>query len=156
MLEPAYEPMTNQELVTRFLHGRVVRCPACSYPLTDLPAGICPECGLALELRLMLTRPRQKIYLAGIVGISTGIGIAGCLLAYFFWMLVFRKATLGSPIKIFTPLLVGLAVTVPALMVWIRSWVYFQRNRAIAGLILVVVCWVVALSIPIWLFGWNS
>jgi hypothetical protein len=46
------EDTTRQELA-RFLAERDVACPGCSYNLRGLNAARCPECGLALSVRML-------------------------------------------------------------------------------------------------------
>jgi len=126
----------------------------CSYPLTDLPDGICPECGLALSLKLALTKPRQRVYVAGLIGLGAGLGFHGLILLYFVWMTWLDGSGFGPDWEEIIPLLVGLGVASPALFVWARSWGHFQRCARLAGVLLAVICWAFSIGTAVWFFVW--
>lgn len=149
-------PMEDRDLVPLFLRGRGVRCPACGYPLTDLPRGVCPECGLALVLRLALTKPKQGVYITGLIGLGAGIGFHGMLLLYFAYMVWFEGSMGGPDLRDVIPMIIALVIEFPCIVIWARSWAFFQRQSRLVGVALAMTCWVISLSLAIWFLVWAG
>lgn len=139
----------HRELVTLFLRGRGVACPACGYPLTDLPRGVCPECGLSLVLRLALTKPKQGVYITGLIGLGVGIGFHGVLLLYFAYMTWYTGSMGGPDLRDMIPMFIALAIELPCIVIWARSWGFFQRRSGLVGVTLAMACWVISLGLAI-------
>jgi rRNA maturation endonuclease Nob1 len=41
----------GRALIRRLLEDAMGRCPACQYSVKGVPAGLCPECGYAIDRR---------------------------------------------------------------------------------------------------------
>lgn len=65
-------PEDQSDLLCTFLSQSDVPCPSCGYNLRGLRSGICPECSQALVLRVGLSEPRMRLYIAGMVGLAAG------------------------------------------------------------------------------------
>ncbi|MFG0305163.1 MAG: hypothetical protein ACF8Q5_02975 [Phycisphaerales bacterium JB040] len=148
-------PDDDREILARYLATRDVACPACGYDLRELVSPRCPECGAELELRLTLARPRQGVYINGIVALGAGVGFHALILAYIGWYYL-TDGYFGPGLLQCVPLLVGLAVEGPALVVWTRSWMALQRRAGAPGWTLVGVCWIVTVASAFWFFAWAS
>lgn len=64
---------TPQEIITLYLQGRDVPCPACGYNRRDDTAPPCPECGHHLRLQPM---PRNPLDTASLVYTQRAVSIA--------------------------------------------------------------------------------
>ncbi|MBC7772558.1 MAG: hypothetical protein H7210_08705 [Pyrinomonadaceae bacterium] len=60
-----------------FLADQDVPCPACGYNLKGLTKQACPECNQPLALRVGQAKPKMKLWIASIVGLSLGLGANG-------------------------------------------------------------------------------
>jgi hypothetical protein len=69
-------------LLKAFLCDRDVACPQCDYNLRNLHGSRCPECGEVLTLGVNLVEPRQKLLIAGLIGLAAGVGFNGLLMIY--------------------------------------------------------------------------
>ncbi len=58
-----------------FLAEQDVECPSCRYNLRGLSTDSCPECSQRLVLRLALAEPRLAGFVAGLIGLSMGLGV---------------------------------------------------------------------------------
>jgi len=145
-------PDADREILTRYLATRDVTCPACGYDLRELTSPRCPECGAELVLRLTLARPRQGVYINGIVALGAGVGFHALILAYVGWYYI-TDGYFGPGLLECVPLIVGLALEGPALIVWARSWMLFQRKPNALGWALVGLCWLLTIATAFWFFA---
>ena len=137
--------MTDSSL-TWYLAGRDVPCPQCAYNLRDLVGNRCPECGDELALQLGLAEPRQKLLIAGLVGLSAGAGMSGLLLVYIAIQLV-RDGHIGSFIWRFVVVTgAGLLVEGSAIAAWLACWRPIRRAGTVARATLMVGCWLLTLA----------
>lgn len=116
-------PPAEREMLCAFLANRDAPCPACGYNLRDLQGQTCPECGLALALRVNLQEPALGSFVAGLVGICTTLGFHAIVLV---WAGVAALGRYGPPWRDLIPLFVGLVVSTPLLWLWIT-----QRRRVL-------------------------
>lgn len=114
---------SDSEALRRFLSGRDAPCPACGYSLRDLAGQICPECGLALTLRVNLQEPALGSFVAGLIGVCTTLGFHAIVLA---WAVVMSLGRNGPPWRDLIPLVAGLLIDAPLLWLWIT-----QRRRVL-------------------------
>ena len=144
----------EEELFRHFLAVRDPECPACRYALRDLATPRCPECGLELDIRISLAQPRQAVYINGIVALGAGIGFSGLILGWAasMWLM----GGFYPSLKEVSPLIVGLVLQCPALVVWARSWSTFQRRPKALGWGLVVVCWAITILTAVAFFTWVN
>src|SRR5882724_12518749 len=73
----------TQVQLQAFLADSDAPCPSCDYNLRGLKGDICPECSQRLVLRVGLAEPRQRAFIAAVVGLAAGTGFHGLLFVYF-------------------------------------------------------------------------
>jgi DNA-directed RNA polymerase subunit RPC12/RpoP len=132
------------ELLRQFLAERNVFCPQCEYNLRDLTGERCPECGEKIVLRVNLAEVKQKLLIAGLVGLAAGAGLNGLLLIYF----LIRTMIDGSrgdgrflAIDSIEFLIVGTALTI-----WLFCWRRIRRAKVGVRFGLAMACWGLALA----------
>lgn len=79
-MNPALEhpaPSEQDALFRDWLQQRPRTCPNCQYALVGLTHPVCPECGVRLVLAVRSAYPRTRSYLAGLIGLSAGLGFSG-------------------------------------------------------------------------------
>jgi hypothetical protein len=54
-------------------------CPNCRYSLSGLKQPVCPECGVQLVLAVRPADARTGAFLAGMIGLSMGLGFGGIM-----------------------------------------------------------------------------
>jgi hypothetical protein len=128
------------EMLRRFLAGRDVVCPQCEYNLRDLMGERCPECGEGLVLRVNLAEVKQKLLIAGLVGLSAGAGLNGLLLIYAF-ILVLRRQDMGDVDHFLVVNAVGFLVESGAMGIWLWLWRRIRRAKVGVRFVLAVACW---------------
>ena len=119
---PAPELSESDHLRT-FLQGRDAPCPACGYSLRDLRGHTCPECGLALTLRVNLQEPALGSFVTGLIGICTTLGFHAIVMV---WAFVATLGWNGPPWRDLVSLFVGLVLDVAILWLWLT-----QRRRVL-------------------------
>jgi len=123
------ERSAHHRLLIEYLRECRERCPACRYELYNLTSARCPECGEPLMLRVGLERPRLGAFIAGLVGLASGLGFSGLLFAYFFYWLVLAGRW-GLDVSILWILGVEAVLSGILLLIWIRV---FGRVRRMSG-----------------------
>lgn len=136
------------DLMRRFLAGRDAPCPQCQYNLRDLDGSRCPECGEELALRVNLVDPKQRLLMAGLVGLSAGAGLNGLLLIYLLVQVLRSHIFLGTgwanPFMIVNG--AGFAVEGTALALWLRQWRRIRLLSFSTRVTLMILCWVLTLA----------
>jgi hypothetical protein len=112
---------SEQALLLTFLRDRSHPCPVCGYDLRNLDNARCPECGRELRLTVTELRPVHAPFVAGLIALAAPVGASATGIA---GVLYYRLAY--GPLWEFLkrPLLINtivLAVSVPALALWLRS-----------------------------------
>jgi hypothetical protein len=134
----------DDDLLRRFLFGRDVHCPGCTYNLRDLTGDRCPECGQEIVLQLRLAEPRQAALLVGLIGLSAGLGLNGLLLVY--WAIIRFFTRFGPPDDRFLWTIgTGFVVHAAALAVWLRFWRRIRLLPAVTRWALATLCCVMPL-----------
>jgi hypothetical protein len=87
---PTTASATAQDQLRAFLADTDVHCPSCDYNLRGLTTDACPECSQRLTLRVALAEPRQRAFIAAVVGFAMGAGFQG-FMAVFFVVLIAKK-----------------------------------------------------------------
>jgi len=132
-------------LLKAFLCDRDVACPQCDYNLRNLHGSRCPECGEELVLGVNLVEPRQKLLIAGLIGLAAGVGFNGLLMIYLGIQMLERHWGGGYD----TFLLVngvGVAVEGAALGVWLYQWRRIRRAPRGVRTSLMLACWGLTLA----------
>lgn len=130
-------------LLREFVSGRDVLCPMCGYSLRDLLTGRCPECGEELCLRINLAEPKMRAYIAGLVGLSVGLGFSGLLLVWVGYMVAARGG--GPGLREVAPLLLQVAVEAPVFVWWMRKGAWIRRRSKESRVWLAAGCWALTL-----------
>ena len=83
------EALSSSELLLRFVENERPRCPICDYELAGLRSVQCPECGLALTLRVGAAAPRSGLWFAVLGGLTLTIGGFVFVLLIVLWTYTF-------------------------------------------------------------------
>jgi hypothetical protein len=130
-----------------FVAGRDVPCPSCNYNLRDLTDSRCPECGQRLELRVGLSEPRLGLWIAGVVGLAAGAGFNLLLLVYVGLEVLQPPKRMGGILGTFVMVNgAGLLIMGASLACWLYFRRPFRRLGAPHRVLLVLGCWLMALT----------
>lgn len=135
-----------------FLAERDVPCPGCGYNLRGLESPACPECNEALELRITLAEPRQGAYIAGIIGLSIGIGFHGIMLAWAAFIMLWAGFGTASMMADVWPLPLALILEVAALAAWMRGRRRLRRMPQRGQVTLAAACWGLTAALAVLIF----
>jgi hypothetical protein len=138
MTEPVIDPQ-----LAAFLARRDHPCPQCEYNLRDLQGNRCPECGEELVLRVNMAEPRQRLLLAGLIGLSSGAGFNGLLLIYV--LLEMIRFSRPMPREFWTTIFAGFCFFSAIIFVWLRFWRPLRRQSLLLRFALMCGCWLAAL-----------
>lgn len=128
----------DRDMLLRYLAGRDVPCPRCDYNLRDLVGDRCPECGDQLVIRVNRVEPRIAALIAGLVGLSAGVGLNGLLLIYAAFVMRLRN---GMAMDFITCNAIGFLVEGIALWVWLKTWRLIRRLSPKAQWRWAIGCW---------------
>ena len=129
--------MDDEDLVQAYLRERDVLCPLCGYNLRNLTSPRCPECGERVELHIKLAEPKTAAWLAGVLGLSAGLGFS-----VLFLLLVMCLSPLDlSFLAQAWPLWIGGAVESVLLVMWIRKAMWLRRRSASGRRLAAILCW---------------
>jgi hypothetical protein len=128
-----------------YLADRDVACPQCGYNLRALTGDTCPECGEKLALGVRMVEPKQAAPIAGLIGLSAGVGLNGLLLIYFFIRMAVRARGPFWHVFFFVNA-IGLVVMGIALLVWLRRWRWIRGRELPVRWAWVGACWILALA----------
>jgi len=90
-------PDTPRNLLVEHLANNDDHCPACRYSLRGLQSDTCPECGIALVLRVSENeRIASRVWIAGLVAICI---TSGTVFLNVLWIAIFaaQRGSLLSP-----------------------------------------------------------
>lgn len=149
MSEPSPRDRDDVDL-RAFLADRDVACPLCGYNLRGLTSDGCPECGQRLTLSVALAEPRQRAFIAGVVGISLSLGFCAMLLAWVVLMLVRRGARSGPNLIEILPVVLGTVVASILLWGWIKFRPRLMRMDGDARWACAGLATIVSMGCPIW------
>jgi hypothetical protein len=139
------------EFLRNFLSGRDAACPNRSYNLRDLQGFICPECGEKIVLWINLAEPKQGLLIAGLVGLSAGMGLNGLLLIYL------AIEVWGEPLRIFKNFLlvnsIGFVVETTAMSLWLANWRRLRHQPLSRRVVWMIACWGLTLA-DLFAFSW--
>lgn len=129
-----------------FLATADVPCPSCDYNLRGLVSDRCPECNQRLVLCVALAEPRQRAFIAALLGLAMGAGFNGLLLVYFLYMVFVDHRSPGGAGRFFLATGVSMLILAPALVVLIAKRRAFQRRSIAFKRTVIVLCWLVTLA----------
>ena len=125
-------------------------CPGCGYNLRGLTSDRCPECNQRLVVGIALAEPKQRAFIAGLLGISLPLGFCVMLLIWVVYMILDRGGPGGPAFREIVPILLG-AVIGGSLL---GGWLMFRRAILRCSLTirwtLAVVVTVIATLGPLW------
>ncbi|MBX3372277.1 MAG: hypothetical protein KF817_00445 [Phycisphaeraceae bacterium] len=119
---PARDEPDDAAFLRAWLAARDERCPNCRYVLRGLTATHCPECGLALVLRVGLEKPRQALLVLGVTGLASGLGFHALVLLW--------GVSQGAPGSDLVPLVLGVITCGALLPVWTCSARHLRRVQS--------------------------
>ena len=129
--------MNSEGLLRAYLDERDVPCPMCGYNLRNLTSTRCPECGERVELHLKLAEPKVGAWIAGLMGLSAGLGFSVLILVLMVCFAGFDVVLLAQA----WPLWTGAAIQSVFLIVWIRKAMWLRRKPAMARRLAAISCW---------------
>lgn len=84
------EPLERAVVLRKFLTGRDIACPRCTYNLRDCPGPFCPECGVPIELHVVSAYQRLGWWLVGFIALAVPFGfnlVLALIAGYGAWQL---------------------------------------------------------------------
>jgi hypothetical protein len=136
---------TQDSQLRQYLAQTDAPCPSCDYNLRGLTGEHCPECNQRLVLRVGLAEPRQRAFIAALLGLATGAGFNGLLLAYFVFMVLVERRNATGAGRFFLTTGVSMLILVPALVVLISKRRAFQRRSPAFKRTVIIFSWLVTL-----------
>jgi hypothetical protein len=134
--------MPGDASLEHFLAERDVACPGCGYNLRNLTSNRCPECAREIRLAIHLVEPRQGWVIAGVIGLSAGLGLSGLLVVYAIIMML--RIGHAPPGKFFGINACGAVIFGALLVSWLRNWSRLRRMPRRLQLVLVIGTWIAA------------
>ncbi|MBX3406981.1 MAG: hypothetical protein KF869_09470 [Phycisphaeraceae bacterium] len=149
LAEHADPAADNDAMLTRFIASRDTPCPVCGYNLRGLLGNRCPECGRRLVLAVGTTEPRLAAFIAGLVGLSSGLGFSALLLIYVLFEAMFGRRGFSPSLLEITLLLVGAAVGAGGVAIWVRMRKRLGRVREAAKWGWAGAAWLIGITFPV-------
>jgi predicted RNA-binding Zn-ribbon protein involved in translation (DUF1610 family) len=134
---------STDPMLTAFLAQSDQPCPQCEYNLRNLTGNRCPECGEELVLRVNLAEPRQRLLLAGLIGLAAGTGFNGLLILYA--VISSLRSPYGVPRAVWFVTFSGFLIIGTAMLVWLSKWRSLRQLLTSARVVLVLGCWLISL-----------
>lgn len=138
---------TDAGFLQSFLAERDTPCPNCGYNLRCLTSDRCPECAEGLRLQVGLQEPRLAAYVGGLIGLASGAGFGGLLLAY----ALIRFSARPTSSRFFNEFVaitgLGFLIHMLALMAWIRMRRYLRACAPARRGLLVLLCWALPITL---------
>ncbi|MEM9419610.1 MAG: hypothetical protein AAGA25_11260 [Planctomycetota bacterium] len=142
--EPVLAPADSGPTLQDYLANREEACPSCGYNLRGLMGNTCPECGVALTLRVGLMEPRLMGLIAGLGSASVAFGIGAFFMIGTLLLDDIGRFFRDEPIAAWTLLAMLLGGTLGLLILIIRRRRLYAMGRnkqtwlAICSIIIVV------------------
>ena len=154
MVEEQTPSSGDSELLRRFLADHSAPCPNCGYELRALTADTCPECGEAIRLGVLLARPRLGMFIAGLVGLSAGLGFNFFVLMWFAYARLMMNVGSAISVREAVPPICCGVVLGGALIPWIRFHARLRAASPVTRALLVSACWIASAASAVWFFWW--
>ena len=138
----------NDAMLTKFVASRDTPCPVCGYNLRGLQGNRCPECGRRLVLAVGTTEPRLAAFIAGLVGLSSGLGFSALLLIYVLFEAMFGRRGF-SPSMLEVRCSSWAAVGAAGVWAWVRVRKRLGRLREAAKWGWVGAAWLIGITFPV-------
>lgn len=139
----------NDAMLTRFIASRDTPCPVCGYNLRGLLGNRCPECGRMLVLAVGTTEPRLAAFIAGLVGLSSGLGFSALLLVYLLFEAMFGRRGFSPRMLEVALLVMGALVGAAGVWAWVRMRKRLGRLREAAKWGWVGAAWLIGITFPV-------
>jgi hypothetical protein len=141
----------RRALLVRYLASHDQPCPNCRYNLRGLTAARCPECNLALQLRVSLVHPGLVLWLTGLIGLSLGTGLA-VMMNVFMVLRTMQQSQLPPHAMNQWVYAVALPAAVLGLMLasYIRGRVRFRAMNVYTRRGVVTGCWLASIVYLAW------
>ncbi len=137
----------RRALLVRYLASHDQPCPNCRYNLRGLTAARCPECNLALQLRVSLAHPGLVLWLTGLIGLSLGTGLAVMMNVFMVLRMMERSPmTRQQESQWLWAVLLPALVLGGLLTAYVRSRVRFRSWHRATQRTVVGTCWVLSVA----------
>jgi hypothetical protein len=130
----------------QFLANLDTPCPSCDYNLRGLLSDRCPECNQRLVLRVGLAEPRQRAFIAALLGLAVGAGFNGLLLLYFVFMILVIRRSPGGAGRFFLATGLSILILAPSLVLLISKRRAFQRRSDAFKRNVIILSWLLTLA----------
>ncbi|MGN6368010.1 MAG: hypothetical protein ACTHN5_07100 [Phycisphaerae bacterium] len=134
------ESVSDDEFLLAFLDCHEAPCPACGYNCHKVREPRCPECGIALVLRIAAPFPVRKSWVALLVASAATAGIGTLLLAWVLrhhWAMPHARSGFGKWLFLYFMIL----VPSPVAVLWGRRRFSFLPRPVRAGIGLGALLW---------------
>lgn len=142
-------PADSGAMLTAFLAAHDAPCPVCGYNLRALLGNRCPECGRPLVLAVGTTEPRLAAFIAGLVGLSCGLGFSAILLAWVVAEALFGRRGFFPSLLELALLVAGAVVGGIGVLAWVRLRRRLGRLREAAKWGWAGAAWLVGVTFPV-------
>lgn len=148
---PETKPAPTRDRVdlASFLAEHDAPCPVCGYNLRALLTDRCPECGRHLVLAVGTTEPKLGAFITGLIGLASGFGFCGLLLAYLVLFILSRVGG-GPPPPAMLSLLAGTVTCGVGIWVWLKLRPRLGRSSTASRWSWAVASCLVGLACPVW------
>ncbi len=137
----------RRALLVRYLASHDQPCPNCRYNLRGLTAARCPECNLALQLRVSLVHPGLVLWLTGLIGLSLGTGLAVMMNVFMVLRMMERSPmTRQQESQWLWAVLLPALVLGGLLTAYVRSRVHFRLWHRATQRTVVGTCWMLSVA----------
>ncbi len=120
--------LDSQEMLFEWLGQESRACPNCRYSLSGLKQPVCPECGVQLVLAVRPAEARMGAFLAGMIGLSIGLGFGGVMGLLMSVFSLFGMPAGPDPAMFYLVSFGGAIAFAVAMFMWHR------RRRSLRGL----------------------
>jgi hypothetical protein len=134
------------EQLQHFLATTDAPCPSCDYNLRGLKSDACPECNQKLVLNVALAEPRQRAFIAALVGLAMGAGFQGLLALYFVYWTFVRNRGMGEGLRFILLTAPFFVVEGAALLLLVYKRRPFQRRGNRFKACCVTLAWFVTIA----------
>jgi hypothetical protein len=131
---------SSATLLMQFLSDRDVLCSQCRYNLRRLQTDRCPECGQTLVLSVNVSEPKQRMLIAGLIGLSAGAGLSGLLLIFLLIQLLRDRGLGGETFKFLAVNATGLLIEGAAIWLWLAKWRRIRNSSLRARTVMMLLC----------------
>lgn len=150
-------PRADADVLVEYLRDRDIPCPACSYNLRGVSGGVCPECGLAVTIRVAEHAPHGAYWYAALSALAWPLLFNGMLWGAWIVLLVSTiraRGPLGDVLRDQRGIAAAVSMTMTltclgmlCFLLWTRRRPWRPRTRRIV----LSVLWIIFAAHAFWL-----